>query len=211
MPLSPSCNWTPASWGGEEGALYVASVGFPHALFVMDTEGTSSPDVLATGPPLASLNGFITRAPNGDLIVADSGADMIYRVTTPGGLVSQFLSSTELQSCVGQPPDLIGGIAFDDRGDFYLAEENTDSIYKVDTDLNCSLFVSEAEMEEAKGEGLDIDVDLKGGICFAQQRRPVGGVIRPPVSVPVSIRFVALIGLVSSFTGAALFARRRPA
>jgi hypothetical protein len=138
----------------------------------------------------------MTRAPNGDLIIGDDvGADTFHRVTTPAGVVSTFLSKDQLEDCVGGDVELEGGIVFDDAGNFYMAETRRGNIYKFDPDLNCSLFVSAADIQEVTG----IEPHFEGGIAFAPTfgyPDPVGGIVVP----------VSKLGLVAPWMGLAALA-----
>ncbi len=180
--------------------LYVASDSLPDAVFAIDI-ATGTPTLLATDARFGDLDVFLTVAPNGDVIVADdSGAlgDEIFRVT-PDGTVSVFLSGPDLEAVVGESTDLEGGLAFDDFGNFYLAEENTDSIYRwsvddlsagtIDTSSG-ALFVSEAAVIAALGlDPLD-GIDFEGGIVFGK-----AVVVGIPEPASLAIFGTALLGL----------------
>src|SRR3546814_1484164 len=56
-------------------------------------------------------------------------ANTIYRVT-PAGVISVFLSEAELEAVAGGSIDLEGGIWFDSDGNFYVTDNDTDSVYK---------------------------------------------------------------------------------
>ena len=151
--------------GGDEGIIYVVSdsgSGDPNTIFAVAPDGT--PSVLASGsPPFYDLDVFMTRAPNGDIIVADnSGANMIHRVT-PAGVVTTFLSEANLEAVAGGPVDLEGGIAFDSDGNFYVAESEYDQILKFTPDLQGSVWVSADDIEAVTGTTPILD----GGIAFA--------------------------------------------
>lgn len=177
--------------------IYVATDDTPDAVFAVDI-ATGTPTVLATDSLFGDLDVFLTLAPNGDVIVADddgASGDEIFRVT-PGGAVSVFLSGTELTTLIGGTTDLEGGIAFDEFGNFYLAEENTDNIYRwlvddlsagtIDTSSG-ALYLSQAAVDAALGLG-GFGVDYEGGIAF--------GSIFTDVPEPASIALLgtALLG-----------------
>jgi hypothetical protein len=153
-----------------DGRIFVASDGSPQAIFAIDT-ATGDASVLASSTPFSDLQVFMTLAPNGDLIVADDGADTIYRVDTETGDVSTFLSESDIEAITGEA-DLEGGISFDAEGNFYLAEENGDDIFvwsgydedtgTVDASTGTE-FISETGLETA----ISGDADLEGGIAFA--------------------------------------------
>ena len=153
-----------------DGKLFVASDGSPDAIFEIDT-ASGDVSTLAQGTPFTDLDVYMALAPNGDIIVADDGTDTIYRVDANDGTVTTFLSEAQLESLVGHEVDLEGGIAFDQFGNFYVAEENSDDVFRwpvddlaagtIDTSAG-ALFVSENDIRDAIGGG----ADLEGGIAF---------------------------------------------
>jgi len=182
---------------GAEGGIVYAASDRSDTIFKITSGGT--PSILAGGtPPFSDLDVFMTRAPNGDLIIADnSGSDTIHRVT-PAGVVSTFLSKAYLEACIGQNVDLEGGIAFDDSGNFYVAENDTNTIYKFDTALQCSIFVDAAAIQAVTG----IDPYLGGGIAFAPRPAP------PPAAVPTISQWgMIILSLLLAVT--AIFVLRR--
>ena len=134
---------------------------------------TGTPTVLASSSFESLSNTFMTRDAGGDLVVSDRGGpDHIHGVTTPGGAVSSFLTNAELEVCAGV--DLEGGIAFDDAGIFYVADEDDDSIYKFDTSgvsPTCELFVSDGTMAGVSGSS----TDLEAGIAFGPGPTDISG------------------------------------
>ena len=156
----------------EDGRLYAASDGDPDAIFEIDI-ATGTATVLASGTPFKDLDVFMTLAPNGDLIVADdSGSQTIFRVDTSGdgkGTVSEFITHDQLHDVIGHSIDLEGGISFDAAGNFYVAEENTDNVYKfsgydeetgtIDPESG-EVFVSGFALNAATGDR----ADLEGGL-----------------------------------------------
>jgi len=190
--------------GASGGIIYVASEGTPNAIIAIAPDGTF---ILASGdPPFADLDVFMTRAANGDLIVADnSDADMIHRVT-PAGVVSTFLSEAELEAVTGADVDLEGGIAFDCHGNFYVAESESDSILKFDSSLNGSTWVSADDIAAVTGTAAELD----GGIAFiiGPTLTPgVGGEFYPVNKPAVLVPWVALAAAI--IAGGILLLRRR--
>ncbi|MGB7532149.1 MAG: hypothetical protein WA977_04110 [Halobacteriota archaeon] len=186
--------------GGPGGVVYTASDGDPDAIFAIASGGV--PSVLTSDPAFSDLDVFMTRAPNGDLIICDnSGGDIIYRVDPSTGTVSTFLTEAQILAAIGDPGqtdvDLEGGIAFDSRGYFYLAEENSDNIGKFDSAGNGQIFVSETDIEAVTGEG----ADLEGGIAFAPAPPAV------PALTPIGL--IALIGLLSVIAAMSIKIRKR--
>ena len=174
--------------GGPGGVVYTASDGTPDAIFAIAPGGV--PSVLTSDPAFADLDVFMTRAPNGDLIICDNaGGDIIYRIDPSTGTVSTFLTEAQILAAIGDPGqtdvDLEGGIAFDSQGYFYLAEEDSDNIGKFDSSGNGQIFVSETDIEAVTGE----DADLDAGIAFALAPPAVPGL------TPIGI--IALVGLLS--------------
>jgi len=165
---------------GDNGIVYVANEDSPDAIFGIYPNGT--PFVLTADPVFNDLDVFMTRAPNGDIIIADNaGADTIYRVT-PDGYVSIFLSENDLESVINADVDLEGGIAFDSQGYFYVAEENSGNILRfgpfgngigvsaingnpapVDGNVNGIIWVS----KESINDSIGFLPDFEAGIAFA--------------------------------------------
>jgi sugar lactone lactonase YvrE len=189
--------------GADGGVVYTASDAWPSDRYEYNTIFRIAPggiptilvEGLSDGSRFKDLDVFMTRAPNGDLIIGDDvAADTFHRVT-PAGVVSTFLSEDELEDCVGMDVELEGGIVFDDAGNFYIAETRTGSIYKFDPALQCSLFVSAADIQEVTG----IEPYFEGGIAFAPTfgyPDPVGGIVVP----------VSKLGLVAPWMGLAALA-----
>jgi hypothetical protein len=149
--------------GDALGNIYLVSAPATGQQAVLKIAAGGVPSVLASSVPFSDLDVFITRAANGDLLVADdSGADTVHRVT-PAGLVSTFLSTTQMESVAGVQVDLEGGIALDSSGNFYLAEANSDGILRFDTALTGIVWVSAASIKAVTNAPLD----LQGGIAFA--------------------------------------------
>ncbi len=181
------------------GAIYVVDLLLPPG---------STPTLLSDDSRFGDLDVFLTLAPNGDIIIAnDSGStgDQIFRVT-PGGIVSVFLSELEIEGLVGGNVDvnLEGGIIFDDFGNFYIAEEETDNIYRwlvrdfsagtIDVSSG-ALFVSENDVASLFSLS---GIDYEGGITFGRAS------IKRDVPEPASM---ALLGF--GLLGLGLARRRR--
>jgi hypothetical protein len=149
--------------GDASGNIYVVSAPAIGSQAVFKIAAGGSPTVLASGTPFRELDVFITRAANGDLMVADdSGADTVRRVT-PAGVVSAFLSKAALEAVTSAFVDLEGGIAFDSSGNFYLAEANSDNILRFDAAITGTVWVSAAAIQAVTNAA----PDLQGGIAFA--------------------------------------------
>ncbi len=189
--------------GTEGGIIYAVSDdgdAAPNAIFEIILGAPPTVSVLASEPPFSDLDVFMTRAPNGDLIISDdAGGDTIYRVT-PAGTVSVFLSETQLEAagCANGDVDLEGGIAFDDAGNFYLAEENSDTIYRFDGALNCSVWVTAANIQAVTG----IAPDLDGGIAFVSDAVNVS-------AVPTMTEWGMIVFMIFAGSGSVLYLRRK--
>ncbi len=149
----------------------------------IDTNGV--PSVLVSDSDLDAvgvldLDVFMTRAPNGDIIVADEVAEKLFRVTL-SGTVSVFLEEADLAgtALAGRDFQLFGGIAFDSAGNFFLGNEDdagdSESIIKWNVlslaagtiDFSSvSEFARESDIESL-AYGAATDVDFEGGIAFA--------------------------------------------
>ncbi len=156
--------------GAPGGVIYATSNGSPLTIFKITPD--EIPSVLTSYPveqaKFSDLAAFMTRAPNGDIIVADVlGADTIWRVT-PAGVVSTFLSESQLETVNGGDVDLEGGIAFDSLGNFYVAESDSNSILKFDTSLSGSIWVSSSDIADVTG----VSPNLLGGIAFEAVPEP---------------------------------------
>lgn len=183
--------------GAEGGIIYSASDADPDAIFAITSAGV--PSVLASGtPPFNDLDVFMTRAQNGDLIIADNaGSDTIHRVT-PAGVVSTFLSEAQLEAVTGADVDLEGGIAFDSSGNFYVADEASESILRFNSALNGSVWIPAAAMQAVTG----VVPDLEAGIAFA-----IG---TTPAAIP-TINQWGMIILLLVLAGIAILTLRRRA
>jgi len=202
LPGITSVNLHASIIGGPGGVVYTASDDDPDAIFAIASGGV--PSVLTSDPAFSDLDVFMTRAPNGDLIICDnSDGDIIYRVDPSTGTVSTFLAEAQILAAIGDPGqtdvDLEGGIAFDSRGYFYLAEENSNNIGKFDSAGNGQIFVSETDIEAVTGE--EEGADLEGGIAFAPA--PAAA----PALTPIGI--IALVGLLSGVAALSLRKRKR--
>jgi len=151
---------------GPGGILYVQSNGAPTALLAISSGGV--PSVLSSGDPLQALDQFMTRASNGDILIADESPDVVHRVTPIGG-VSTFLSQAQLEAANGGGVTPRGGIAFDSSGNFYLAESNTGNLLRFDPGLNGTVWISGSAVGAVTG----VVPNFNGGIAFEPFPRTV--------------------------------------
>ena len=191
---------------GPSGAIFVANQSSDSAahesddaLIQIDASGT--PSILANTADFTDPDAYITRASNGDILVADdvvAGSHKVLRVTS-GGTVSTFLSSAQLDAASTAPnADLNGGIAFDSDGNFYLSDLAGDNILKFSSGtLDSSVFVSKSDIQTALG--ISGDPSLQG-MAFAPEVSGGGSPIPEPMSL-------VLLGLTCA-VGVALSVRR---
>ena len=151
---------------GPGGILYVQSSGTPTAVLAISPQGT--PSVLSSGGPFQALGQFMTRAPNGDVLVADEFPDVIHRIDPAGG-VGTFLSQAQLEAANGGAVTPRGGIAFDSAGNFYLAESNAGNLLRFDPSLNGTVWIPASVVVALTG----VSPNLNGGIAFEPVPRTV--------------------------------------
>ncbi len=171
--------------GTPDGKIYVADEGGtePRGVVELDIANSANDGLLTSGGEITGSPHFMTRGPTGDLFLADPNSatsiDQILRIDPDTGDVTVFLDEAQIIAAVGDPlvtnisPD--AGIAFDDAGNFYLAEELSDSILRWDVDdfalgtidtASGSVFTSRAALEAAFGIGGNT-IRLDAGIAFA--------------------------------------------
>ncbi len=151
---------------GPGGILYVQSSGTPNAVLAISSQGT--PSVLSSGSPFQALGQFMTRASNGDILVADESPDVIHRINPAGG-VGTFLSQAQLEAANGGAVTPRGGIAFDSTGNFYLAESNTGNLLRFDSSLNGTVWIPASVVVALTG----VSPSFNGGIAFEPVPRTV--------------------------------------
>ena len=151
---------------GPGGILYVQSNGTPTAVLEISPQGT--PSVLSSGDPLQALDQFMTRASNGDILVADESPDVIHRINPAGG-VGTFLSQARLEAANGGAVTPRGGIAFDSAGNFYLAESNAGNLLRFDPSLNGTVWIPASVVVALTG----FSPNFNGGIAFEPVPRTV--------------------------------------
>ncbi len=184
-----------------DGKVYVVSDGFPDTIFAIQSDGGVS--VVASGLPpfdndplLFDLDLFLSVDPiTGDLVVGNDGSggggddghnplppeepDAYLTLRLTDNDLSALLSQTFLDALVGSEADLEGGTAFDAAGNFYFGDRTTNSIYRVDRNLEATLFASAAAIELVTGRA----ANFEGGMAFAP----------PPVPEPTTLLLGALV------------------
>ncbi|QGJ72028.1 Hypothetical protein PBC10988_37430 [Planctomycetales bacterium 10988] len=148
--------------GNPDGGIYLSLENPHHVVLSITFDGTVTE--IAGSTSFSRLDNYFAILPNGLLYVSDgSGTATIYEIT-PEGTVSVFLSEAQLDAATGGNTSLDGGIAFDNAGNFYLADNNSDGLYRFAYDGagSGSQFVSAATIQAATGSG----ANLEGGIAF---------------------------------------------
>ena len=161
--------------GGLDGAMFVGNEESPNSILKILADGTVQ--LLTNDARLDDLDAFLTRAPDGDLIIGDDGNsdipnqpdDEIFRVDPTTGDVTVFLSTAQIQAAAGVATIDLGAGAFDSAGNFYLTDQAINSILKFDASGLGSVFVSEADILAVTGEAA---ANLNGGIAFAPIPQP---------------------------------------
>ncbi len=166
--------------GGENGILYAATEGGPAAIFGItngDPTVVAAEDPYDSNDPLNDLESFMTRDQSGALFIADNGSDSIKKVNPATGAVQEFLSFDTLFNVTGDDPEVHGGIAFDDQGDFFLADEASDGIYRFNAANGFvgAAWVTAEDMFAVTGQ----DPDLEGGIAFESKADPEPEEVEP--------------------------------
>ena len=160
--------------------------------------GASNPlSVLASGDQILAAIGpddgfvelapYMAAAPNGDLIVAVRGSepDRLVRITQAGD-ISVFLYARQIGSVAGDDqPDLLGGFGFDAAGNFYLADNESETITfwpvkspadgTIDTlarFTSARLFTWQSQALTITGTPLDEDIDLRGDLTLGALSGP---------------------------------------
>jgi sugar lactone lactonase YvrE len=124
-------------------------------LFVMQSDdagtvsevpaGSTTPITFATGfKPLDEVAGDLAFGPNGNLYVANTGANAVNEVT-PQGKISTFVSG------LNDPV----GLAFDPAGNLYVSQPKDNTVSKVTPQQNISTFASGPELDQPEGLACD--------------------------------------------------------
>ena len=113
------------------------------------------------------LNSSVATAPNGDLVVGDTIADALYRVS-PQGDVSLFIDELTLEEAGQTSVDLDeGDFDFDSHGNLFYAAEMR-FILQFTPDLNYSVFVDEDTVTAATGAArAEFESAMEFGYRFA--------------------------------------------
>jgi len=114
-------------------------------------------------------NGMAISPVNGNLYVADEGADSILMVNVGGfnpGLVTLIITEADFEALLppGDSPDLEGGIAIDFAGNIYISDDANDLIYKYEAATDTLSILSTAVQIAAATGTFDIDLDV--GVVF---------------------------------------------
>lgn len=148
--------------GAPGGIVYTTSDAAPATIFQVDQAGNAT--ILAQDAAFIDIDGFMTRDPNGDLLVADDNGDRIHLVDTGTGAVSTFLTKAAIEAVSGgADAGTDGGIAYDSDGNFFMADSVTGHILMWDTLMNGSIFVTAGDVQAVTG----VAPSYFGGIAFS--------------------------------------------
>ena len=118
----------------------------------------SKADLLSL-PGVSSVDfdgGMVVSADGTLYAVSDGDRDTIFAIDTATGVPAVVASGDPFQ-------DLDAFVTLAPNGDLIVADDKTDTVYRVDTgDGSVSTFLSKEQIEAVAGDG----VDLEGGIAF---------------------------------------------
>jgi len=135
-------------WFGHDGNFYVPDRGFP-ALMKITPDGVATP--LSLGGHFQKPVTCIPTMDGSAWVVSDMEAHKIVQVDYDGN--QTLLHDATSTGGLLAGPD---GIAFDDHGNLYVANLLTDTVVKIDTAGNATLFADDPALIRAPG-GLTID------------------------------------------------------
>lgn len=138
--------------------------------------GSTTVDTEIDGGEFNDFDVYGTLASDGAFVVADDGDQNIYRITAAGE-ISVVLLEREIEAVNGGSVDLEGGIAYDEDGRLYIAEENESHLLRFDG-KDGEVWVENSTLDTASGETTELD----GGIAF---RMPIVDV-SPAIDAPSS-------------------------
>jgi sugar lactone lactonase YvrE len=137
---------------------------------------------------------------HGDLLVADSGNDLIRKVT-PDGAVTTYAGAAErgyadgdLHTAKFNAP---AALAFDARGNLYVADTGNDAIRRIAPDGAVTTYAGAGERGYAGGSASDARFNAPSGLVFDQD-----GALYVADTGNDLIRRIAPDGTVSTFAGA---------
>ena len=104
---------------------------------------------------------YITRAPDRSLVVVDTAADTVYKIT-PEGVTTVLLSREQIAKAIPNDVELLGGIAFDDDEKLYLVDNASDSVLQFDDKGKGKVWVTAEKIQEVTG----VRPNLDSGIAF---------------------------------------------
>lgn len=147
---------------GADGKVYVSDDKSDSILSIDPATGTTAiavdKDTLKDLPGIDSidLDGGLVASPDGRIFAASDGVPQaIFAIDTATGDASVLASGTPFS-------DLQVFMTLAPNGDLIVADDGTDTIYRVDTETgDVSTFLSESDIEAITGEA-----DLEGGISF---------------------------------------------
>ena len=157
------------------GALYVVNRVNTGADQILKIAADGTPAVFTQDPALGTIR-WLTRTANGDLLVAESEQDAIYRVSA-AGQVSLYLSQEQLAASVGVAVSLSHSIAVDSQGNLYVLDNSPDRLLRYDSAGNGEVLVSEEQFQAATGGTLSGNLAIALGPPRRTLLPRVGGLL----------------------------------
>lgn len=133
---------------------------FDQSTGVLSTFVTEAQVTAVTGATTADFDNGLAFGPSGTLFAADEQSDSIVSIN-PSGVVSLFITEAELAAATGNSGvDLQGGIAVDEDGNLYIADDTSDSVLKVTPSRNVSVLTTATQIQAVTGFDPDLDVGV---------------------------------------------------
>lgn len=141
--------------------------------------GSTTVDTEIDGGSFSDFDVYGTLDAEGAFVVADDccGGTNIYRIDSNGD-VQVVLLEREIEDLIGGNADLEGGIAYDEQGRLYIAEENTSHLLRFDGKSG-EIWVENSTFAAESGDTPEFD----GGIAF---RMPIVD-ISPSIDAPDTV------------------------
>jgi len=146
--------------GGRGRTVYLVTRGDPAAILAVEPGPRTR--VVTDSPELGEAEGFLTRDADGNLVLMNWKQGLVQRIT-PDGTLTPLLSPERLAQIFGDEVSLAGGAAFDAAGNFFLTEDDTESIARLDAALQGGIWIDEPTVRAVTGS----DPDYRSGVAFS--------------------------------------------
>jgi sugar lactone lactonase YvrE len=150
--------------GGPGRTLYLVSHGEPAAILAVEPGMRAR--VVTDSPELGEAEGFLTLDREGNLVLMNKERGVVQRIR-PDGTLTVLLSVERLAAIFGDEVRLAGGAAFDAAGHFFLTEDDTESIARLDAAMQGGIWIDEPTVRAVTGS----DPDYESSIAFSPVRR----------------------------------------